>query len=96
MRSTSGPTDADLAGDAPFERAPEVSALVLETEPRRRPWLRIAAALGAVVVALYFAGHWFLYDRHRVYTDDAIVDTDQVYVTTRADCRILVFERFST
>jgi membrane fusion protein (multidrug efflux system) len=94
MRGTSGPADAERAGDAPLERAPDLSALVL-TAPRRRPWLRIAAALGAVVVGLYFAGHWLLYDRHRVYTDDAIIDTDQVFVTTRVAervARILVDE----
>ena len=54
----------------------------------RRVWLRLLAGAAVLVVAAYFAGHWLLYDRHRVYTDDAMIDTDQVFVTSRISERI--------
>jgi membrane fusion protein (multidrug efflux system) len=54
----------------------------------RRLWLRLLAGAAVLVVAVYFAGHWLLYDRHRVYTDDAMIDTDQVFVTSRISERI--------
>ncbi len=56
--------------------------------PRRRRWLPYAAALCVVAVALYFGGHWLLFDRHRVYTDDATIDTDQVFVTSKVSERV--------
>jgi membrane fusion protein (multidrug efflux system) len=55
---------------------------------RRPRWLPYAAALCVVAVALYFGGHWLLYDRHRVYTDDATIDTDQVFVTSKVSERV--------
>jgi membrane fusion protein (multidrug efflux system) len=54
----------------------------------RRVWLRVLAGAAVLVVGAYFAGHWLLYDRHRVYTDDAMIDTDQVFVTSRIAERI--------
>ena len=54
----------------------------------RRVLLRWLAGAAVLVVAAYFAGHWLLYDRHRVYTDDALIDTDQVFVTSRIAERI--------
>lgn len=56
--------------------------------PRRPRWLPFAAALCVIAVALYFGGHWLLIDRHRVYTDDATIDTDQVFVTSRVAERV--------
>jgi membrane fusion protein, multidrug efflux system len=56
--------------------------------PRRPRWIPYAAALCVVAVALYFGGHWLLYDRHRVYTDDATIDTDQVFVTSKVSERV--------
>jgi len=76
-------TDAPEAGTL----RPEISTLVVPPVRKRAPWLRLAA-LAAVAVAAYFAGHWFLIDRHRVYTDDAAIDTDQVYVTSRVAERV--------
>lgn len=71
------------------DASPEISSLVLDAPPRRRfPWLRAGAVLAVVLVALYFGGRWLLYDRHRVYTDDATIDTDQVYVTSRIAERV--------
>ncbi|HEV3087175.1 MAG TPA: biotin/lipoyl-binding protein, partial [Candidatus Elarobacter sp.] len=58
------------------------------SKPRRPRWLPFAAASCVVAVALYFGGHWLLYDRHRVYTDDATIDTDQVFVTSRVSERV--------
>ena len=58
------------------------------SSPSRPPWLRIVAAVLTVALALFFGGRWYLYDRHRVYTDDAGIDTDQVYVTSKVTERI--------
>jgi membrane fusion protein, multidrug efflux system len=81
MRTTADRADDDLRRipDGP-PPAPRV--------PRRRRWLPYAAALCVVAVALYFGGHWLLYDRHRVYTDDATIDTDQVFVTSKVSERV--------
>jgi membrane fusion protein (multidrug efflux system) len=57
--------------------------------PRKTPWLRFVAAACAVLVAAYFGGHWLLIDRHRVYTDDAIIDTNQVFVTSKVSERVV-------
>jgi membrane fusion protein, multidrug efflux system len=57
--------------------------------PRKTPWLRFAAAACAVLVAAYFGGHWLLIDRHRVYTDDAIIDTNQIFVTSKVSERVV-------
>jgi membrane fusion protein (multidrug efflux system) len=67
----------------------EISTIVVtdHTADRRALWLRLAAAV-SVAVALYFTGHWFFVDRHRVSTDDATIDTDQVYVTSRVAERV--------
>ena len=56
--------------------------------PRRTPWLQIALAALAVGAAVYFGGHWFFYDRFRVYTDDAMIDTDPVFVTAKVSERV--------
>ena len=56
--------------------------------PRKTPWIRYAAAACAIGVGVYFGGHWLLYDRHRVYTDDAIIDTNQVFVTSKVAERV--------
>jgi membrane fusion protein, multidrug efflux system len=57
--------------------------------PRKTPWLRFAAAAVAVLAGAYFGGHWLLIDRHRVYTDDAIIDTNQIYVTSKVSERVV-------
>ena len=70
------------------ERGSKAVAPTVEPSVRRPPWLRIAACAAVVAAALYFSGHWYFYDRHRVYTDDAIIDTNQVYVTSRVAERV--------
>jgi membrane fusion protein (multidrug efflux system) len=52
------------------------------------PWTRIALAAVAAVVVLYVGGHWLFYDRFRVTTDDAYVDTDQVMAMSRISERV--------
>jgi membrane fusion protein (multidrug efflux system) len=96
MSNVADATETGDPGREPAGRKSEISTLVVTDErvDRRALWLRLAA-VAAVAVALYFTGHWFLVDRHRVYTDDASIDTDQVYVTSRAAervARILVDE----
>ncbi|MBV8369462.1 MAG: HlyD family secretion protein [Candidatus Eremiobacteraeota bacterium] len=81
MRTTADRADDDLRR-IPDEPPPPPRL------PRRRRWLPYAAALCVVAVALYFGGHWLLYDRHRVYTDDATIDTDQVFVTSKVSERV--------
>lgn len=56
--------------------------------PRRFPWLQIVLAALAVGAAVYFGGHWLLYDRFRVYTEDAMIDTDPVFVTAKVSERV--------
>jgi membrane fusion protein (multidrug efflux system) len=80
-----GETDDTRSGATAADA--QISTIVVTGERRRFPWLRVAALL-AVAVALYFTGHWLLVDRHRVSTDDAMIDTDQVYVTSRVAERI--------
>jgi membrane fusion protein (multidrug efflux system) len=76
-------TTADPAGET------LTPAGLLAPPPRRKtPWLRYAAAACAVGAGVYFGGHWLLYDRHRVYTDDAIIDTNQVFVTSKVSERV--------
>jgi membrane fusion protein (multidrug efflux system) len=60
----------------------------LAPEPARRNWMRNGIALVVVLAALYFAGHWLLYDRFRISTDDALIDTDQVLVTSKITERV--------
>jgi membrane fusion protein (multidrug efflux system) len=57
-------------------------------EPVRRQWLRNGIVVAVVLVALYFAGHWLFYDRFRIFTDDALIDTDQVIVTSKITERV--------
>jgi membrane fusion protein (multidrug efflux system) len=71
-----------------LERTPPVVTSAVNLSAPRPPWLRIAAAAAVAAVALYFAGHWLFYDRHRVYTDDAMVDTNQVFVTSKVAERV--------
>jgi membrane fusion protein, multidrug efflux system len=79
--------ERDVSRRSSVERAaPPVTTVKLP--PRRTPWLRVAACAVIVAVALYFAGHWFFYDRHRVYTDDAMIDTNQVTVTSKVAERV--------
>ena len=88
MSNIAGATETGDADRGAVGRAPEIATIIVDARAERRPpWLRIAA-LAAVAVAAYFAGHWFFVDRHRVYTDDAAIDTDQVYVTSRVAERI--------
>jgi membrane fusion protein (multidrug efflux system) len=82
MRTTTDRPEDSLAGPPP-------PPLGDEMETRRRfPWLQIAFAALAVGAAVYFTGHWLLYDRYRVYTEDAMIDTDQVYVTAKVSERV--------
>ena len=52
------------------------------------PWMRIGLIFAAVAVAVWFGGHWYVYDRLRVTTDDAYVDTDQVMAMSRLSERV--------
>jgi membrane fusion protein (multidrug efflux system) len=81
MRTTTDLPEDSLAGQPP----PRSGGLVV---PRRTPWLKIALAALAVGAAVYFTGHWLLYDRVRVYTDDAMIDTDPVFVTAKVSERV--------
>ena len=83
MRTIADPAEGDEAAG----RDPTVARVIVTESHRRNLWLRLAAAV-AVLVAAYFTGHWLLVDRHRVNTDDAMIDTDQVYVTSRVAERI--------
>jgi membrane fusion protein, multidrug efflux system len=66
---------------------PDLRASVIRPRRRARA-LRVLAGILVVAVALYFGGRWYLIDRHRVYTDDAMIDTDQVYVTSKIAERV--------
>ena len=55
---------------------------------KRSSLLRIALLVAALVAAVWFGGHWALYDRFRVTTDDAIIDTDQVMTMSRINERV--------
>jgi membrane fusion protein (multidrug efflux system) len=83
MRTIADPAEDDGAAG----RDPTVARIIVAESQQRNLWLRLAAA-AALLVASYFTGHWFLIDRHRVNTDDAMIDTDQVYVTSRVAERI--------
>jgi membrane fusion protein (multidrug efflux system) len=64
---------------------------VLESPPPEQPrqnWLRNGIAVVAVIAAAYFIGHWLFYDRFRISTDDALIDTDQVLVTSKITERV--------
>jgi membrane fusion protein (multidrug efflux system) len=52
------------------------------------PWVKTGLGAAAVAVVLYLGGHWLFYDRFRVTTDDAYVDTDQVMVMSRISERV--------
>ena len=82
MRTTTDRPEDSLAGPPP---PPLGGGLVAR---RRTPWLQIALAALAVGAAVYFGGHWLLYDRFRVYTDDAMIDTDPVFVTAKVSERV--------
>ncbi len=73
--------------DAEIELPPELLASV-RRPPRRTRWLPILAGVLVAAIALYFGGRWYFVDRHRVYTDDAIIDTNQVYVTSKIAERV--------
>ncbi|HYW54112.1 MAG TPA: HlyD family secretion protein [Dongiaceae bacterium] len=74
-------------GDAEIELPPELLARV-RRPPRRTRWLPVLAGIVVVAIALYFGGRWYLVDRHRVYTDDAMIDTNQVFVTSKIAERV--------
>jgi membrane fusion protein (multidrug efflux system) len=78
------------AQSAEAERTPngERVTKTIPARPSRRRWQGISAAVVTALAALYFGGHWYLHDRHRVYTDDAAIDTDQIYVTSKITERI--------
>ncbi len=82
MRTTTDLPEDSLAEPPPPPRSGGRVA------PRRSPWLQIALAAIAVGAAVYFTGHWLLYDRVRVYTDDAMIDTDPVFVTAKVSERV--------
>lgn len=58
------------------------------TAPAPRNFLRNGVAVAIVLALLYFAGHWLFYDRFRISTDDALIDTDQVLVTSKITERV--------
>ncbi len=74
-------------GDAEIALPPELLASV-RRPPHRKRWLPLLAGVLVVVIALYFGGRWYFVDRHRVYTDDAMIDTNQVYVTSKIAERV--------
>jgi multidrug resistance efflux pump len=75
-------------GDGELELTPKLLTPPVRRPPRRMSWLGIVAAIVIVAFALYFGGHWYFYDRHRVYTDDAMIDTNQIYVTSKIAERV--------
>lgn len=81
MRTTTERPDEPLTPPLPARGGPLRS-------PGRTPWVRIVVAALVVGAAVYFGGHWLLYDRFRVYTDDAMIDTDPVYVTAKVSERV--------
>jgi len=74
-------------GDAEIELSPELLAPA-RRPPRRMRWLTLLAGILVVAIVLYFGGRWYFVDRHRVYTDDAMIDTNQVYVTSKIAERV--------
>ena len=75
-------------GDGELDMRPNLLTPPVRRPPRRIPWLGIVAGVVIVAFALYFGGHWYFYDRHRVYTDDAMIDTNQIYVTSKIAERV--------
>lgn len=83
MRTTADLSDEPLAPPPPPPRGRDSVR-----SSRQIPWLQIALAALVVGVAVYFGGHWLLYDRFRVYTEDAMIDTDQIFVTAKLSERV--------
>jgi membrane fusion protein (multidrug efflux system) len=81
MRTTTERPEESLTPPLPARGGPARSR-------RRTPWAQIVVAALVVGAAIYFGGHWLLYDRYRVYTDDAMIDTDPVYVTAKVSERV--------
>ena len=84
MRTTADHPDEPLAPPPP----PSAHGRDDVRSRRRTPWLQIVLAAVVVGAAVYFGGHWLLYDRFRVYTEDAMIDTDQVFVTAKVSERV--------
>lgn len=83
MRTSTELPDEPLAPPPPPPRRGESVRA-----PRRTPWLQIVLAALAVGAAVYFGGHWLFYDRFRVSTEDAMIDTDQIFVTAKVSERV--------
>lgn len=62
--------------------------VVLAPASTRLPWTRILLVAAAVGLCVFFAGHWLFYDRFRISTDDAFIDTDQVMAMSRISERV--------
>jgi len=88
MSVTTEKPDVQAAAGATNEPAIKIIASAPARRVARTAWLRLAAGAALVVIALYFGGHWFFYDRHRVFTDDATIDANQVFVSTRIAERV--------
>ncbi|MDB5069025.1 MAG: Multidrug resistance efflux pump [Candidatus Eremiobacteraeota bacterium] len=89
MRTVADETaERDVRDTSALDRTLPPMTSTVKVPARRWPWMRIAGAAAVAAVALYFASHWFFYDRHRVYTDDAMIDTNQVFVTSKVAERV--------
>jgi membrane fusion protein (multidrug efflux system) len=80
-----------ITADEPAtEAVPSRTTMMERTPPERKrtPWVRNGIVIVVIAAALYFAGHWLFYDRFRIFTDDALIDTDQVLVTSKITERV--------
>lgn len=79
-------TADDKDTDKPMARTTVVESPA--PAPQRQNWLRNGVAVAIVLALIYFASRWLFYDRFRISTDDALIDTDQVLVTSKITERV--------